>query len=95
MRTLDESFCEQCPGIHETEEHIFCHCQCPSAVAVWTPLGIDTHSGHFRRPWLLGQNLQLPTTVNLDVFLLVLWHIWKARNPIIIEHRRSTARAII
>jgi hypothetical protein len=81
IRSLEESFCDFCPGILETDDHIFDVCPC--ATAVWGRLGCATHSAKLRRPWLLGCFLSLPDEVRGDVFLTILWHIWKARNTLI------------
>jgi hypothetical protein len=83
IRELSEAYCEQCPLILETDTHILL--ECPAAMAIWQLIGIDPHPEEFRLPWLLGRELQLPSTVHTDVVLLLLWHIWKARNALIFD----------
>ncbi|KAF8691324.1 hypothetical protein HU200_040451 [Digitaria exilis] len=81
IRSLDDSSCENCPGTLETDELIFS--QCPRAVVFWHILGIDVNPGNFRKSHLLGQSLGLPSEVKTDVMLL--WHMWKARNSLIFD----------
>lgn len=91
--TLEESYCEQCPLVSKTDTHVFS--DCVAAMAVWHLLGLDPQLDEFRRPWLLGQELHLPLAVNTDVMILVLWHIWKARNGLIFDLMASTAPSIL
>jgi hypothetical protein len=37
----------------------------------------------------------LPVCVHSDVFVLVLWHIWKARNALIFYHKPSSATQVL
>jgi hypothetical protein len=62
---------------------------------VWRLVGIDNTSNRFHRPWLLGAELHLPTPVQLDVIMLILWQIWKACNALIFDHRTSLPQDII
>lgn len=93
IRSMDESYCERCQGILETPEHLFSECPCASSV--WRLLGISMRPGMYMQPWLLGKELLLPASVHLDVILLVLWHIWKARNALIFDQKNSTAREVL
>jgi hypothetical protein len=93
IRELDESYCERCVGILEDDDHIFT--QCPSARTVWALLGIEHLFGDCRCPWILGKELCLPAAVHLDVILLILWHIWKARNAPIFDHQILSGREIL
>lgn len=61
IRSLEDSFCDFCPGVLETDDHIFA--DCPRATAVWDRLGVTMHSAEFQRPWLLGCSLSLPDEV--------------------------------
>ena len=88
-----ESHCESCPGILETADHLFLHCPC--ARAVWDHLGIAIGDDVHRHPWLLGCELQLPDTVQADVMLLLLWHIWKAWNAVIFDKQASSHTDIL
>jgi hypothetical protein len=90
IRELDESYCERCVGILEDDDHIFT--QCPSAKTVWALLGTEHLSGDCRRPWILGKE---QVAVHLDVILLILWHIWKARNAMIFDHQILVGREIL
>ncbi|CAN6320028.1 unnamed protein product [Urochloa humidicola] len=83
IRPLEESYCENCPGILETDDHIFLHCQ--RASSVWSRLGFNFEAGGHRMPWAVGCSASLPDSVRTDVILLLLWHIWKARNAKIFE----------
>ncbi|KAG2624456.1 hypothetical protein PVAP13_3KG130900 [Panicum virgatum] len=89
----EESYCESCPGILETADHLFLCCPCTRAV--WDHLGITISDNMHRHPWLLGCELQLPHTVQTDVMLLLLWHIWKARNALIFDKQTSSHTDIL
>lgn len=89
IRRLDESYCESCPNILETPEHIFADCPC--AMRIWQILGVVIQPGGYRQPWLLGCDLNLPPQAHVDVILLILWHVWKARNALIFDQKSSTA----
>jgi hypothetical protein len=93
IRLVSDSFCERCHRTPETAEHIFS--RCPAAGVVWRRVGIGNTSNRFRRPWLLGVELHLPTPVQLDVIMLILWQIWKARNALIFDHRTLSPQDII
>ena len=83
IRKPDEAGCESCPGTLETDDHIFI--SCPRAQEVWRRLGVSVVGGMQRAPWVLGCELQLPHSVQVDVILLLLWQLWKARNALIFE----------
>lgn len=93
IRTLEESFCESCAGVLETDTHIFA--VCANSSEVWMRLGIPPDTVCTRIPWMIGASLPLPEDVRLDVILTILWHIWKARNNLIFEKQNSTATIII
>ncbi|KAF8780974.1 hypothetical protein HU200_000940 [Digitaria exilis] len=77
----------------ETIEHIFI--ACPQGQNVWARLGINPGTSEWRFPWLIGANLALPPSVQLDVVLLTLWHIWKARNTAIFDHHTMTGTEVL
>ena len=77
----------------ETDEHIFI--SCPVARQVWRRLGLDADTLDLRRPWQFPLNSMLPDTVCIDVVLLLLWHMWKARNAKNLDHVISCALYII
>lgn len=60
-----------------------------------TPFIAVISAGLQRLPWLIGQEIDLPATVRMDVMLTVLWHIWKARNTLIFNKENNTAASII
>ncbi|KAF8657007.1 hypothetical protein HU200_060340 [Digitaria exilis] len=93
IRSIEDSFCEHCPETLETDEHIFT--QCPTAISIWGCLGIDANASNFRYPAHLGQELEIPHQVQTDVMLLLLWHIWKARNAMLFEHKDQTTTETI
>ncbi|KAF8733786.1 hypothetical protein HU200_014633 [Digitaria exilis] len=93
IRTFEESYCEHCNEVVETIEHIFILCL--NARGVWNRLGVSSRPDSWRHPWLLGTELQLPPSVHHDVILLILWHIWKARNAVIFDHQTSTPRVVL
>ncbi|KAF8664642.1 hypothetical protein HU200_054351 [Digitaria exilis] len=93
IRRAEESCCELCPQLLEDDDHIFT--RCPQASAVWSLLTILPQSTNCRYPWLIGKELLLPEAVHLDVILMILWHLWKARNAIIFDHQTSTAKDIV
>ena len=44
----------------------------------------------FRRPWELDLAVALPKAVNVDMLLLIHWHIWKTRNGRVFERQVSS-----
>lgn len=93
IRRAEESFCELCPQELEDDTHIFSIC--PQATAVWARINIHPSTANCRYPWMIGKELQLPNSVHLDVILLILWQLWKARNAVIFEYKRSSVREIV
>ena len=93
IRKLEEAYYECCPTVMETDEHIFI--SCPVARQVWRRLGLDADTLDPRRPWQFPLNSMLPDTVCIDVVLLLLWHMWKARNAKIFDHVNSSPLDII
>ncbi|KAF8687660.1 hypothetical protein HU200_042577 [Digitaria exilis] len=87
---IDESYCETCSR-YKTSEHIFS--TCPVASDVWRSLGIATPSYGLTQPWFLVKEWPLPSSVHLDDILLLLWHLWKARNVLIFFYRKSITTA--
>ncbi|KAF8670727.1 hypothetical protein HU200_050392 [Digitaria exilis] len=90
---LDDSYCELCPGILETDTHIFSGC--PRAVQVWVILGANSHEDDCRRPWMVATPAGLPQSVHLDVILLLLWNLWKARNVVIFDQENTTPQNVL
>jgi len=93
IRTLDESWCERCHGVLETDEHIFVGCS--TAADVWGRIHVPILGDAFRRPWEIELVAPLPIAVKVDMLLLLLWHIWKARNGLIFERQVSTSQDIL
>ena len=93
IRTLEESWCAHCFGVLETDEHIFSECR--KAQDLWARLGIFVQCEVVRRPWDIGVATSLPEAVRVDVILLILWHLWKARNAMIFDHVDSTSTVIL
>jgi hypothetical protein len=63
---------------------------------VWRLIGIDPHLEEFRLAWLLGRELQLPSAVHTNnAVLLILWHIWKARNALIFDQTSLSATSTL
>ena len=87
IRSLDESWCAHCPGVLETDAHIFSGCH--RARGVWARLGISVPDAIVRRPWDIGVNVPLPDAVRLDIVLLILWHLWKCRNAVVFDQNDS------
>ncbi|KAG2554580.1 hypothetical protein PVAP13_9KG600601 [Panicum virgatum] len=87
IRSLDESWCAHCPGVLETDAHIFSRCH--RARGVWARLGISVPDAIVRRPWDIGVNVPLPDAVRLDIVLLILWHLWKCRNAVVFDQNDS------
>ena len=81
LRGREESNCKLCHTQLETDAHIFV--ECPRARDVWLRLGHLPLPGQHRTPWALGSEPPLPDQARPDVMLLLLWHIWKARNALI------------
>ncbi|RCV18209.1 hypothetical protein SETIT_3G281400v2, partial [Setaria italica] len=82
-----------CPGVLETADHIFS--QCPNAANVWQLIGITVQANDYKYPWILGKELSLPSHVHLDVIMMVLWQIWKARNALIFYGKPSSAHEVV
>lgn len=93
IKTLEESYCERCSGVLETDTHIFI--LCPAAKEFWAKIGIEPGPEELRLPWILGKELQLPDSVHLDVILLSLWQIWKARNALIFYQKHLAAAVVL
>jgi len=64
----------------ENSDHIFV--SCPRECRIWRFLHTTVSEGLQRQPWCIGLDLDLPAKV-IDVMLISLWHIWKARNAMI------------
>lgn len=93
IKPLEESWCEQCPGVLETDVHIFRECR--AAVSIWNRLHITLLGDVFRRPWELVLTNDLPKTVHVDMILLILWHVWKARNALVFYQQNLSTSDII
>jgi hypothetical protein len=52
---------------------------------VWDRLNINLLDGDQKLPWTIGRTINLPAKVHMDMMLIILWHIWKARNALIFE----------
>jgi len=93
IKTHDESKCEYCVDTLETDVHIFV--ECPRAQAVWSRLRFVVHESTLRRPWNVTLPSLLPGAVKDDVMILIFWHIWKARNAKIFDHRDSSPTEVL
>ncbi|KAF8730985.1 hypothetical protein HU200_016864 [Digitaria exilis] len=93
IKPLEESYCELCSSSLETDGHIFT--DCPRASAIWATIGITARPTECRIPWTLGQHLLLPSSVHLDVILLILWNIWKACNATIFDSHLLSPIAVL
>ncbi|KAF8776528.1 hypothetical protein HU200_003243 [Digitaria exilis] len=58
-------------------------------------MGVTCYPEWCQAPWLIGNHLPLPPQVHLDVILLTIWQIWKARNKLIFDQASSTASDIL
>ena len=93
IRARDEANCEFCPGVLEADEPIFFLCS--RARVVWSRLGINLLPGHHKTPWLIGCHLPLPDQTRVDATLVLLWHLWKARNAKIFDQLDLPAQEVI
>jgi len=93
IRALEDSWCVHYSGILETDAHIFAGCH--KAHDVWECLGMSLHGDLVQRPWDIGVGVTLPDAIRVDFFLLLLWHIWKARNSMIFYQLDSTPHAVL
>ncbi|KAF8662393.1 hypothetical protein HU200_055973 [Digitaria exilis] len=91
--TRKEDFCETCSDVLETANHIFF--QCPIALRFWRLVGFHHTDASVANHWLLGRELQLPSQVQYDAVLVLLWHLWKARNAKIFDNLQLTEEAIL
>ena len=89
IKPLEESWCACCNGTLETDKHIFADCN--AAIETWERLHITILGDTFRRPWEIQVTSVLSVTVKLDMILLVLWHIWKARNGLVFDCQPSSS----
>lgn len=62
---------------------------------MWRLLNISTQGANANNLWLLGRESQLPPTVQYDAVLLIMWHLWKARNSRIFDNVRLTDQAVL
>jgi len=88
----EDSTCELCPDLLETDTHIFL--ECSRARQIWHRLDHVPLTGQLRMPWVLGSGLLLPEQTRPDIMLL-LWHIWKARNATIFDHTNMTPSDVL
>ncbi|KAF8671993.1 hypothetical protein HU200_049813 [Digitaria exilis] len=58
-------------------------------------MGANCHLDWCQTPWQIGNNLSLPPQVHLDVILLTMWQIWKARNRLVFYQQSSTVADIL
>lgn len=89
----EEASCESCPDSLETADHIFFNC--PVALRAWRLIGVQAEGESSTNSWLLGRELRLPSAVQYDAVLLILWHLWKARNARIFDNQHSTERDVL
>ena len=73
IKTLEESWCEHCPGTIETDVHILC--ECPRAQALWDRLRFVVQEPTLRRPWECTLAIPLPEVIQNDMMQLILWHL--------------------
>jgi len=52
------------------------------------------HCDLVQRPWDIGVGVPLPDVIGVDFFLLLLWHMWKARNAMIFDQIDSAPRKV-
>jgi hypothetical protein len=81
IHALEDSCCEFCPSVLETD--IFS--KCPRSAADWTQPGVEITARRHKNPWFIGCSLSLPDDVRTNMFLTLLWHIWKAKNEKIFD----------
>ena len=93
IRTLEDSWCVHCNGVSETDVHIFSGCR--RAQEVWSRLGVSVQAGLVRRPWDIGAGIPLPDAVRVDAIVLILWHLWKARNAAIFDNANSNSTDVL
>ena len=93
IRTLEDSWCVHCNGVSETDVHIFSGCR--RAQEVWSRLGVSVQAGLVRRPGDIGAGIPLPDAVRVDAIVLILWHLWKARNAAIFDNANSNSTDVL
>jgi hypothetical protein len=93
IRPLEDSYCDFCPATLEMDDYIFLSCL--RAVYVWSMLGVEVQVGQHRAPWHLACSFPLPDDVRTDIFLTLLWHIWKATNSKIFEQQTLPPQEVL
>jgi hypothetical protein len=93
IKPLEESYCPACDGVIVTSDHIFA--SCPKARRIWRCLHTTVSEGLQQQPWCIGLDLDLPAKVRLDVMLISLWHIWKARNAMIFNNEDVSPNVVL
>ena len=93
IKPLHESWCERCHGVLETDEHLFKGCHVPQEI--WACLHFSIQNDSFRRPWQIDLPNTLPETISVDMLLILLWHIWKARNELVFDRHDLSPTEII
>ena len=93
IKPREESYCELCTSTLETDTHLFLNC--PKALAVWCRLQFVLTDTTLKRPWDFGAPTTLPTVLRLDIMMLLLWNVWKARNDLIFEHQDHSPSEVL
>ena len=88
IRTLEDSWCVHCNGVSETDVHIFSGCRRAQC-------GVSVQAGLVRRPWDIGAGIPLPDAVRVDAIVLILWHLWKARNAAIFDNANLNSTDVL
>ncbi|CAN6253863.1 unnamed protein product [Urochloa humidicola] len=93
IRAREESNCQRCPAILETDTHLFL--SCPAAAAFWNKLHLCVDEHELRTPWLTSPPDALPTSVWPDIILLLLRQVWLSRNALIFDGRDIDATSTL
>jgi ribonuclease HI len=81
-----ENLCPQCNNAPETIDHLFLHCQLAQLTWFASQIGVHAPQNLPLNSWLL-QGLNCEDTMGAQLFCILLWKMWSARNNLIFNQQ--------
>jgi hypothetical protein len=85
------STCAACPVV-ETGRHLFFDCMLSSSI--WAALGVTIPAGSFSI-WKLPRPPAAAANVWQAGSVVLLWHIWKARNDLVFNNNNTSTPQVV